>query len=64
MTLGLAAAICSIPVDPRVTFIALPIMIAIHLVLLALVWYGKIPRVIGGLLVAAYIAYLIAVVLA
>ena len=64
VTLGLAAAIHAIPVDPHVTFIALPVMIVVHLVLLALVWYGKIPRVIGGLLVAAYIAYLIAVVLA
>ena len=64
VTLGLAAAIHTIPVDPHVTFIALPVMIVVHLVLLALVWYGKIPRVIGGLLVAAYIAYLIAVVLA
>ena len=64
VTLGLAATIHAIPVDPHVTFIALPVMIVVHLVLLALVWYGKIPRVIGGLLVAAYIAYLIAVVLA
>ena len=64
VTLGLAAAIRSIPVDQRVTFIALPIMIAVHLVLLALVWYGKIPRLVGALLLAAYVAYLIAVVLA
>ena len=64
VTLGLAAAIHAIPVDPHITFIALPVMIVVHLVLLALVWYGKIPRVMGGLLVAAYIAYLIAVVLA
>ena len=64
VTLGLAAAIHAIPVDPHVTFIALPVMVVVHLVLLALVWYGKIPRVMGGLLVAAYIAYLIAVVLA
>ena len=64
VTLGLAATIHAIPVDPHVTFIALPVMIVVHLVLLALVWYGKIPRVIGGLLLAAYIAYLIAVVLA
>ena len=64
VTLGLAATIHAIPVDPHVTFIALPVMIVVHLVLLALVWYGKIPRVIGGLLVAAYIVYLIAVVLA
>lgn len=64
VTLGLAAAIHSIPVDPHVTFIALPVMIAVHLILLALVWYGKIPRVVGGLLVGVYITYLIAVVLA
>ena len=64
VTLGLAAAIHAIPVDPRVTFRALPVMIVVHLALLALVWYGKIPRRIGGLLVGIYIAYLIAVVLA
>ena len=64
VTLGLAAAIRSIPVDPRVTFIALPFMVGVHLLLLALVWYGKIPRVMGGLLVGVYAAYLIAVVLA
>lgn len=64
VTLGLAAAIHSIPVDPHVTFIALPVMVIVHLALLALVWYGRIPRVMGALLVGAYIAYLIAVVLA
>lgn len=64
VTLGLAAAIHAIPVDPHVTFIALPVMVVVHLALLALVWYGKIPRVVGGILVGAYIAYLIAVVLA
>ncbi len=64
VTLGLAATIHAIPVDPHVTFIALPVMVVVHLVLLALVWYGKISRVMGGLLVGTYIAYLIAVVLA
>jgi hypothetical protein len=39
-------------------------MVVVHLVLPALVWSGKITRRMGGLLVAAYIAYLIAVVLA
>ncbi len=63
VTLGLAATIHALPVDPHVTFIALPVMIVVHLVLLALVWYGKIPRVVGGLLVAAYLVYLIVVVL-
>jgi len=64
VTLGLAAAIRPIPVDPHVTFIALPIMVLVHLVLLASVWYGKIPRVMGGLLMGLYIAYLLGVVLA
>jgi cation:H+ antiporter len=63
VTLGLAAAIHSIPVDPHVTFIALPVMVIVHLVLLTLIWYGKIPRVMGVLLVGVYIAYLIGVIL-
>ncbi len=63
VTLGLAATIRSIPVDPHVTFIALPVMVIVHLALLALVWYGKIPRVMGGLLMVIYIVYLVAVVL-
>jgi cation:H+ antiporter len=62
VTLGLAAAIRSIPVDPQVTFIALPVMVGVHLLLLALVWFGKIPLVMGGLLVLAYAAYLVGVV--
>lgn len=64
VTLGLAAAIHVIPIDPHVTFLALPVMVIVHLALLAFVWYGKIPRVMGGLLVGVYVAYLIAVVLA
>jgi len=63
VTLGLAATIHAIPVDPNVTFLALPVMVVVHLALLALVWYGKITRVLGALLVGAYLAYLIGVVL-
>ena len=63
VTLGLAAIIHAIPGDRHITFIALPMMIVVHLVLLSLVWWGKIPRAIGGLFVGAYIAYLIAFVL-
>ena len=62
--LGSFATIHALPVEIQVTFIALPVMVIVRLVLLALVWYGKIPRLMGGLLVGAYIAYLIAVVLA
>jgi cation:H+ antiporter len=64
VTLGLAAAIHPLSVEPRLAFLALPIMIAAHLALLALIWYGKIPRLAGGLLIAAYLAYLLVVVLA
>ncbi len=59
VTLVLAATIHSIPVDSHVTFLALPVMVGIHLVLLALIWYGKIPRVMGVLLMGVYITYLI-----
>ncbi len=61
VTLGLAATIHAIPVDPHVTFIALPVMVVVHLLLLALIWHGKITRWMGALLVGVYIAYLIAV---
>ncbi len=37
-------------------------MVVVHLVRLALVWYGKIARVMGAVLVGAYLAYLIGVV--
>jgi cation:H+ antiporter len=64
VTLGLAATIHTLPVDPHMTFLALSAMTIAHLALLALIWYGKIPRVIGGLLLGAYVAYLIILVLA
>jgi cation:H+ antiporter len=64
VTLGLAATIHAIPVDPHVTFIALPVMVVVHLILLALVWYGKISRVMGGLLIGVYVTYLVTVALA
>src|SRR5579859_4335594 len=62
VTLGLAATIHPIPVDPRLTFIALPIMIFAHLLLLVLIWKGKIPRAMGGVLVGIYLVYLFSVV--
>ena len=62
-TLGLAATIRPLPGDAHVTFIALPVMVGVHLVLLVLIWYGKIPRVIGGLLMVVYVAYLMTMVL-
>jgi cation:H+ antiporter len=64
VTLGLAAVIHPLPVRSRAILLALFIMVSVHLVLLALIWYGKITRGMGGFLVGIYIIYLlIAVVL-
>jgi cation:H+ antiporter len=41
VTLGLAAAIHPLPVDLHVTLLALSVMVGAHLLLLALVFYGK-----------------------
>ncbi len=62
VTLGLAAIIRPIPLDPRLAFIALPFMIFAHLLLLALIWIGKIPRAMGGVLIGIYLVYLFSVV--
>lgn len=62
VTLGLAAAIHPIPANSHITLIALPVMVVVHLALLAFVWYGKIPRPVGGLLLAIYLAYIVLVV--
>jgi cation:H+ antiporter len=64
VTLGLAATIRPLPVDPHITQLALPVMIVAHLVLLALVFVGRIPRVIGVMLLAGYVAYLVGIVAA
>ena len=63
VTLGLAAAIHPLSVDPHITQLALPIMIAVHLILLALIWYGTITRWLATLLLTIYIAYLLALLL-
>ncbi len=63
VTLGLAAVIRPLPVDLHLIRTALPIMIAAHLLLLVLVWRGRITRVTGGILVLGFIAYLIVVVI-
>lgn len=62
VTLGLAAAIRALPVDPHITHIALPVMIVVHLALLTLVFIGRIPRAVGWALLAGYVAYVVGVV--
>ena len=59
VTLGLAAAIRPLPVDFHAILPALLIMVSVHLVLLMLIWHGKITRGMGGLLVGIYIIYLL-----
>ena len=62
VTLGLAAAIRPLPVDPHLARTALPVMVAAHLILLVLVWRGRVPRLVGGALVVGYAAYLAVVI--
>lgn len=62
VTLGLAAVVRPLPVSAGMLHVALPVMIAVHLILLGLVLRGRISRLAGGLFVAGYIAYLMAVV--
>lgn len=63
VTLGLAALIHPLPIDPHITQLALPIMIVLHIFLLLLIWLGRIPRWVGVALLAAYLTYLIVVIL-
>lgn len=62
VTLGLAAAIRPLPVDPHVLHVALPAMIAAHLALLALIFWGRISRWAGAALLIGYVAYVFGVV--
>lgn len=63
VTLGLAAVVRPLPVDLQQILIPLTFMIVAHLLLLVLIWRGYIGRVMGGIFVLAYIAYLALVVL-
>jgi cation:H+ antiporter len=64
VTLGLAAVVRPLPVDPHLTRIALPVMVAAHLALLIFVWRGQMSRLMGALFVIAYAGYLVTVVAA
>jgi cation:H+ antiporter len=63
VTLGLAAVIRPITVEPQFARVAVTAMILVHLALLALIWYGKMNRIMGGLFVATYAVYLVSIVL-
>ncbi len=59
VTLGLAAVVRPLPVAATVLHVGVPVMIAAHLVLLGLVWRGRLGRTTGALLLVAYAAYVI-----
>jgi cation:H+ antiporter len=61
VTLGLAAVIRPIPVDPGILQVAVPVMIAAHLLLLGVVWRGRMGRLLGACFLTGYAAYLVAV---
>lgn len=63
VTLGLAAVVRPLGVDFQQTLLPLIFMIASHLFLLLLIWRGSISRVMGGILLAAYVVYLVLIVL-
>ncbi len=63
VTLGLAAIIHPLPVDTRISQVALPVLIVAHLVLLIIVWRGNVPRWMAGILIIGYLGYLFGVVL-
>ncbi|MBA3822368.1 MAG: sodium:calcium antiporter [Ktedonobacterales bacterium] len=62
VTLGLAAVVRPLPVAPQFLQVGVPVMIAAHLVLLGLVFRGRMGRVTGALLMGGYGVYLVAVV--
>ncbi|QBD83073.1 sodium:calcium antiporter [Ktedonosporobacter rubrisoli] len=63
VTLGLAAVIRPLPTIPQSYQATVWIMIATHLLLLSLIWRGKISRVAGGILLIIYVAYIVSIIL-
>jgi len=61
VTLGLAAVVRPIPVDPGILQVAMPVMIVAHLLLLVVIWRGRMGRLLGALFLAGYVAYLVVV---
>jgi cation:H+ antiporter len=58
VTLGLAAVINPLPVDPLLMRFALPVMVGAHLVLLGLVLSGRIGRAAGIAFLLGYAGYI------
>ncbi|MFU8823144.1 calcium/sodium antiporter [Yoonia sp.] len=57
--LGITAIIVPIPVDPRFLTVDTPVVIAITLLVLALVFFvGRMNRIMGGAMLLAYVAYI------
>jgi cation:H+ antiporter len=62
--LGITALIAPIPVEPRFLAVDVPVMIAVSLLLVAIIWRMKgMGRVTGALFLAAYTGYIAAMAL-
>jgi cation:H+ antiporter len=61
VTLGLAAVVRPIPVDPGILRVAVPVMMVAHLLLLAVVWRGRMGRLLGAFFLIGYAVYVVAV---
>ncbi|ARU00996.1 calcium/sodium antiporter [Yoonia vestfoldensis] len=57
--LGITAVVTPVPVDARFMAVDTPVVIAITLALLALVYFvGRMNRLVGGAMLAGYVAYI------
>ncbi len=57
--LGITAVVTPVPVDGRFMAVDTPVVIAVTLALLALVYFvGRMNRLVGGAMLAAYVAYI------
>ena len=57
--LGITAVVTPVPVDARFMAVDTPVVIAVTLALLALVYFaGRMNRLVGGAMLAAYVAYI------
>lgn len=58
LILGLSALVAPLAIHLRMLRVELPMMIAVHLALLALIWNGSISRIDGSLLVLGFAGFM------
>jgi cation:H+ antiporter len=61
VTLGLAAVVRPLLVDPDLLRVAVPVMMVAHLLLLGVVWRRHMGRLLGACFLTGYAAYVVAV---